>query len=89
METHRGRDGLRHEPRVRHRGQLDEPDAVRIALTELCARRQGEPGLADASGAEERQHAMGAEEAIDVAELLLPADEARDREGDRHRRSLR
>ena len=69
--------------------QLDEPDAVRMPLTELRARRQGEPGLADASGAEERHHAVGAEEAVDVAELLLPADEARDREGDRHRRSLR
>ena len=45
---------LRHEPRVRHRGQLDEPDAVRIALPELRARRQGEPGLADAACAEER-----------------------------------
>ena len=89
VETHRGRNGLRHEPRVRDRGQLDKPDAARIALPELRTCRQGEPGLADPSGAEERQHSMRAEEAIDIAELLLTADEAGHREGDRHRCPLR
>ena len=40
----RGRDGCATRPASRHRGQLHEPDAVRIALTELRARRQVRAG---------------------------------------------
>ncbi len=82
------RDRLRHEPRVRHRRELDEPDAVGVVVDDLGADLQRQSRLADAAGAGQRQQPRRREESADLGELALAPDERGDLERQVVRRGL-
>ena len=70
-------DGLGHQRRVGERGQLDQPDAIRVAR-ELGSRRlDRQPGLAAAAGAGQGEQPGGGEQSLDLGDLALASDEAR------------
>ena len=82
LETeHRG-ERLRHEAAIGQRSKLDQPHAIRKGV-QSCPRGHlhRQAGLAAAAGARERQHACGADHPFELGDLLLPADEARQRVG--------
>ena len=54
-DAERFRHGLGNERRVAQRGQLDEPDAVRILVEHVAGHLQRQPRLAAAAGAGQRQ----------------------------------
>ena len=45
LHAQHGGHGLRHESRIRHRGKLDEPNAVRVLVQHLDRHLQREPRL--------------------------------------------
>ena len=71
------RHGLGNERRVAQRGQLDEPDAIRILVEHRARHLQRQPRLAAAAGTGERQQSRGGQPSLDLRDLLVAADEAR------------
>ena len=67
---------LRYEPRFRQRGELHQPDAVRIGFQQVPRHLHRQAGLAAAAGANEGEQPRRAEQLLDLRDLLLAADEA-------------
>jgi hypothetical protein len=65
-------------------GEGDDPDAVVEVVRERPRRLQGQGGLADAAGTDEGDQPALAKEHVELLELALPADDARQAAG--HRR---
>jgi hypothetical protein len=63
-------------------GQLDEPDAVGELIEQIGGDLHGKAGLAGAAGAGEGEQMRGAQEALDLVHLLLPADEGGELDGE-------
>ncbi len=76
-QAHRAEHGLRHVGRVGDRRELGEPDAVRDV--EPLGRLARQPGLAGATGPDERHESPLVEQLADPCELLLATDEAGER----------
>ena len=68
-------DGVRHEPRIGQRGELDERRAVRVGRLGGAGELEREPRLAGAAGPGERQQAGVAEQRAQLGELAPAADE--------------
>ena len=71
------RDRLRHQLGTRQRRQLDDVDAVGVAVGQPGRDLVGEPGLAGAAGAGQGQQSSAAERLDDLGELASAADEGR------------
>ena len=71
-------DGRLHQRRVAQRGEVDEPDAVRVAVSDVTRDRQREARLAAAARAGQGDDAALDEIGADRLDLLRPTDEARD-----------
>ena len=76
-DAERVRHGLADERRIAQRRQLHEPDAIRILVKQRVRHLQRQPGLAAAAGADQRQQARGGQPLLDLRDLSLAADEAR------------
>ena len=68
-----------HEGRIRQGSEVDQEDSVRRARQRSCGGLQRDPRFADAADPGQHQQAHLIEQPIDVGELGLAADEARDR----------
>jgi hypothetical protein len=68
---------LRDERRLRQRRQLHHPDPIRVVLEELSGELQGQTGLAAAGRPREREQPRARQQAPQLVDLALPADEAR------------
>jgi hypothetical protein len=64
--------------RVGHAGQIDLPDTLGVVFDLTFGNCLGESGLADAARAGEGYQTAFAEQALDLLDLALPADEARE-----------
>ena len=67
------------EGRLRQRGEVDQEDSVRRPRQRSCGGLERNPRLADAADPGQHQQACLIEQPIDLGELGLAADEARDR----------
>ncbi len=76
-EPQRPRDRREHEIGVGDRRQRDEGDAIGEVMLQWRGRCQGEPGLADPTGAGQREQAdlQAKEQGLQLRGLLFPADE--------------
>jgi hypothetical protein len=80
-DVERGGRRLRHESRLRERRELDEPDPIRERLHQVPRYLQCQPGLPAAARSRERHQAMILQQGMDLGDLLLPSDEAGERQG--------
>ena len=71
------RDRLRHQLGTRERRQLDDVDAVGIAVGQPGRDLVGQPGLAGAAGAGQGEQSRAAERLADLGKLAPAADEGR------------
>src|SRR5258705_11439275 len=67
-------DGLRYEPRLRKRGELHQPDAVRIGFQQVSRHLNRQTGLAAAARANEGEQPRRAKQLLDLRDLLLATD---------------
>src|SRR5262252_3208386 len=65
------RDAIGHESGVGNGAELDQPDAVGIALEHFGSDLQGDPRLADAPDTEQRHEAASLEQSLDLLDLAL------------------
>ena len=87
-EGHRNRG--RHQPGIRQRRELGDPDAVRVARQALPRDLQSQPGLADTARPDQRHEPVDAEQLRHLRERGIPADQLRGRcRQVRRRRGLR
>ncbi len=77
-EPERRRHRLRDETRVGQRRQLDQPDAVRERFDEFRRNLQRETRLAATARTGQGEEAGPAEQRLDVGNVALAADEARE-----------
>ena len=76
VQAVRLRDRARHQRRLGPAGQLDHRDAAVVPGRQVAGDPQGEPGLADAAGAGQRDQPCVREQVDDLAELPATTDEA-------------
>ena len=69
--------GLRHETRIRERGELDQPHAVTKRVEQLASHLDREAGLARAASAGQRQQPIRRHKLLELHDLLLATNEAR------------
>ncbi len=69
--------GLRHQTRIRQRGKLHQPDAVGKRLNQPIRDFDGKARLARAAGTGERHQPIHRHELLELRDLLLAPDEAR------------
>ena len=69
-------DGVRDQQRLADGGEVDEPDPVRVLMTDLLRGRQRQPGLPGAAGAGERQQPGPTDQPFDVDQFTFASDEA-------------
>ena len=81
-EAHGPSDRRPNECRLLDLVERDEPRAVRRGGRTRPSELDGQSGLADAAGPGERQQAVAIQELEQLADLALPADEARQRHRD-------
>ena len=88
FQTEHGRDRARHQPRVAERRQIDQPDAVLISADQPLGDGEGDRGLADAAGPDDRHQALVRELCDKRCHDFLAADHpsCREREIVRRRR---
>ena len=78
LDPQHARHGLRHEARVVHGCELDQPDAIREFVDQIGADLQRKPALSDAAHAEQGQEPELHEQLLHFAQLGLAADERRE-----------
>jgi hypothetical protein len=71
---------LRQKRRVTERGQLHQPDAIAIPVADRPGDVQGQPRLATATRAAERDEARAGQQAFGFCQLALAPDKARQRQ---------
>src|SRR5438309_10877073 len=67
--------GLSDQGRVGQARQFDQPNSVGVAVNPLSRYLQGQAGLADATGSDERQQARGVKPPSHLVQLLVTPDE--------------
>src|SRR5215217_3192554 len=77
VHAQHGGDGLRYQPWIGERGQLDQPDAVGKLIDHPSGDLEAQAGLADARRTDQRDQPLAWHERHDLPDLALPADEAR------------
>jgi hypothetical protein len=84
-------DRGQHQGGIGQRRQIDEPDAIGEALRHLLRGGNGQAGLADAPGTDQRQqaHVVLGEEAAHEGQLILPPDQLRRLGREMHREAGR
>ena len=81
MDAHARRDGLWHQVLIGEGGQVDEPHAIGILVTNQTSDLQREARLAHTAGTCERQQRDVGQQPLDFDDLLPPADECGELEG--------
>ena len=74
-QAEHGGDRERHQPRVGHRGDVDEPDAVRVRLDDAAGHLDRQPGLARAARPDHGDQPVLSHQQAQLDALGLPADE--------------
>ena len=80
FQAEHGRNRARHQARVAERCQIDQPDAVLIAGDHALGDGEGDRGLADASGPDDRHQALARKSRDERRHRFLAADHAGHRE---------
>ena len=73
-EAEHGRNRARHQARVAERRQIDQPDAVFVAGDHALGDREGDRGLADPSGPDDRHQALARQSRDERRHGFLAAD---------------
>ena len=76
------RDRCRHARAVHVRRHVDQPDATRPGSDLTCGRFQRQPGLPGAADSGQRDEAMLSQQPLELVELLVATDEARELRGE-------
>ena len=80
FQAEHGRNRARHQARVAERRQIDQPDAVFIAGDHALGDGEGDRGLADAAGPDDRHQALARKPRDERRHGFLAADHPRCRE---------
>src|SRR5688572_23591877 len=80
-DAERTGDGARCSARICLRCEIDEPHAAGPRAELTNGRLKGEPGLAGTTDPSQRDETVSPQESCNVVELVLAADETRQRRG--------
>ena len=80
FQAEHGRNRARHQARVAERRQIDQPDAVLISADHALGDGEGDRGLADAAGPDDRHQALARKLRDERRHRFLAADHPRYRE---------